>query len=143
MSVQSNSKAKRKIPDSYLDLIRRFPLTSIKVDDQLEQAQQVIDGLLRKGPLDKGEEAYLEVLGDLVAAYEDRHYPIPPASDADLLRHLMEAKGANQADVARDARIARSTVSEILSGKRAFSKSHIGKLASYFHVAPGVFVANL
>ena len=39
---------------------------------------------------------YLDALSDLVAAYEDEHYPIEPASDADMLRHLMEAKGVTQ-----------------------------------------------
>ena len=132
-----------KVKDSYLDLIMRHPLVSIKTDAQLAVSQQAVDDLLRKGPLDKGEEEYLDVLSDLIAMYEDQHYPILPASDADILRHLIEARGVTQSEVAADAGIARSTVSEILSGKRSISKSHIGKLAAYFSVPPEVFVANL
>jgi hypothetical protein len=45
-----------------------------------------------QGKLDEGEEMYLDALSDLVGAYEDEHYAIKPASDADMLRHLMEAK---------------------------------------------------
>ena len=132
-----------KVKDSYLDLIMQHPLVSIKTDAQLEVAQQVVDDLLRRGRLDKGEEAYLDVLSDLIAMYEDRYHPIPPASDAEILRHLIEARGVTQSEVAIEAGIARSTVSEILSGKRPISKSHIGKLAAYFCVPPEVFVTNL
>jgi len=132
-----------KAKDSYLDLIMRHPLVSIKTDAQLAVSLRVVDDLLGKGPLDKGEEQYLDVLSDLVAMYEDRHHAIPPASDADLLRHLIEARGVTQSDVAVEAGMARSTVSQILSGKRPISKSHIGKLATYFCVPPEVFVSNL
>ena len=43
-------------------------------------------------------------LSDLVASYEDEHHVIGPASDADMLRHLMEAKGVSQADLSRAVR---------------------------------------
>jgi HTH-type transcriptional regulator / antitoxin HigA len=42
-------------------------------------------------------------------------YPIAPASDADMLRHLMEAKGVTQADVHRDTGQAKSSISEVLA----------------------------
>jgi hypothetical protein len=34
-----------------------------------------MDQLLAQGALNAGEEMYLDALGDLVAAYEDEHYP--------------------------------------------------------------------
>ena len=80
---------KGKSRNSYLKLVMAFPLASIKSDLHLEAAQQVMDRLLAKGELDEGEEMYLDALSDLVGAYEDDHHPIAPASDADLLRHLM------------------------------------------------------
>src|SRR5262249_52524339 len=85
---------------------------------------------------DDGEEMYLDALSDLVAAYEDEHYAIEPGSDADMLRHLMEAKGIAQAQLSRDAAIPKSTISEVLAGKKPFSRQMIRKLADYFKV-PG------
>ena len=84
--------------DSYLDLVLSFPLVSIKSDRQLEAASKVMDRLLAKGGLDDGEAMYLEALSDLVAIYEDQHHAIAPASDADMLRHLIDAKGVTQAN---------------------------------------------
>ncbi len=82
-------------------------------------------------------------MSDLVASYEDEHYPITPASDADMLHHLMDAKGVNQAQLSREAGIAKSTVSEVLAGKKGFTRKIIRKLADYFSADVSVLSANL
>ena len=97
----------------------KFPLTSLKSEEQFQAAQAVLDELLAKGKLNAGEEMYLDALSDLLASYEDAHYPIAPASDADMLRHLMEAKGVTQADLHRDTGLAKSSISEVLAGQKA------------------------
>jgi hypothetical protein len=93
MTTNTKFSLKGKARDSYLELVVAFPLASIKYDRHLEEAQEVMDRLLAKGRLDHGEEMYLDALRDLVAACEDEHHAIEPASDADMLRHFMEAKG--------------------------------------------------
>ena len=119
-----------------------FALASIKSDQHLGAAQEVMDRLLAKGELDDGEEMYLDALSDLVAAYEDKHHAIEPASDADLLLHLMEAKGITQIQLSHDVGIAKSSISEVLAGKKKFSKQMIRKLADYFNVDVSVLAVN-
>ena len=143
MATKTKFGLKGKARDSYLELIMAFPLSSIRSEEHLEEAQQVMDRLLAQGELDYGEEMYLDALSDLVAAFEDEHHPIERASDADMLRHLMDAKGVNQAQLSRDAQIAKSTVSEILAGKKPFTRKIIHKLADYFSVDVSVLSANL
>jgi hypothetical protein len=77
----------------YLELVMEFPLTSIKSEDQLEEAQRVMDQLLTRGELNAGEEMYLDALSDLVALYEDEYHSIPTASMADILLHRIDTKG--------------------------------------------------
>src|SRR5579884_4130793 len=125
--------------DAYLRLVLQVPLRPIRSDEELDRATRMIDALLDKEERNQDEQDYLDVLSDLVERYESEEYPMAPVSDAEMLRHLIEARGVSQADVARDAGIAESTVSEVLAGKRNLSRSHIGKLARYFSVAPGVF----
>jgi HTH-type transcriptional regulator/antitoxin HigA len=143
MATKSKYGLKGKDRDSYLELILAFPLASIKSDEHLGAAQHVMDKLLVSGELDYGRETYLDALSDLVAAYEDEHHAIEPASDADMLRHLMEAKGVNQQQVSRDTRIAKSTISEVLAGKKPFSRQMIRKLADYFKADVSVLAANI
>ena len=132
-----------KVRDDYLELLMKFPLASLKSEGQFQDAQAVIDGLLAKGKLSVGEEMYLDALSDLIAAYEDTHYPIEPASDADMLRHLMEAKGVTQAELHRDTGLAKSSVSEVLAGRKAFSRQMIRKLADYFKVDVSILASNI
>jgi HTH-type transcriptional regulator / antitoxin HigA len=132
-----------KARDSYLELVLAFPLASIKSDKHLVAAQAVMDRLLAKPKLDEGEVIYLDALSDLVASFEDENYSIAPAADADMLRHLMEAKGATQAQLSRETGIAKSTISEVLSGRKPFSRQMIRKLADYFKVDVSVLAANL
>lgn len=135
---------KQQVRDSYFELVLAFPLASIRSEQHLDEAQKVMDRLLAKGKLlDDGEEMYLDALSDLVGTYEDEHHPIEPASDADMLRHLMEAKSVTQAQLSRDTAISKSTISEVLAGKKPFSRQMIRKLATYFKVNVSVLAANL
>jgi HTH-type transcriptional regulator/antitoxin HigA len=143
MTNKAFPQFKGKVRDDYLDLVMKFPLTSLKSEEQFQAAQAVLDELLAKAKLNAGEEMYLDALSDLVAAYEDAHYPIAPASDADMLRHLMEAKGVTQADVHRDTGLAKSSLSEVLAGRKALSRQMIRTLADYFRVDVGVLAANI
>jgi HTH-type transcriptional regulator / antitoxin HigA len=115
---------------------------SIRSEAQLIAAQEVLDRLLAKGRLAAGEEMYLDALSDLVATYEDEHHAIGPASDADLLRHFMEARDVSQTELSRDTGIPKSTVSKVLAGKKPFSRQIIRKLAHYFQVEPNVLAGN-
>jgi HTH-type transcriptional regulator/antitoxin HigA len=142
MTVKRKFSLKGASRDSYLELVVASPLVSIKSDEHLQEAQQVMDQLLAQSVLDDGEEMYLDALSDLVAAYEDEHYAIEPASDAEMLRHLLEAKGVTQAQLSRDTMIPKSTISEILAGKKPFSRQTIRKLADYFHVDVRMLAAN-
>ena len=98
MTVKTNFGLRQASRDAYLKLVTAFPLASIKSDAHLHEAQKVVDQLLALAKLNGGEEMYLEALSDLVATFEDEHHAIEPASDADMLRHFMEAKGVSQRD---------------------------------------------
>lgn len=124
----------------YLELVRRLPLRPLRSEKELDAAIEMIDSLIDRPSLGAGEQDYLNVLGDLVKAYENEHYPMPAVSDARMLRHLIKAKGVTQTQVSRATGIANSTFSAVLNGTRQLTRHHIGQLASYFHVEPGAFM---
>lgn len=143
MASKTKFGLKRKDRDSYLELVLVFPLASIKSDEHLTEARKAMDRVLAKGELNDGEEMYVDALSDLVAAYEDAHHAIEPASDADMLRHLMEAKDVTQAQLGKETGLAKSSISEVLAGKKPFSRQMIRKLADYFKVDVSVLAANV
>jgi HTH-type transcriptional regulator / antitoxin HigA len=142
MATNTAYSLKEAARDSYLSLVLKFPLASIKSEKHLAAAQRVMDNLLAKERLDAGEDIYLDALSDLVATYEDEHHPIAAPSDADMLRHLMDAKDVNQARLSRDTGISKSTISEVLAGKKPFSRQMIRRLAGYFKVDVSVLAGN-
>ena len=129
----------RSLPDTYFALVKQFPLTHIRDDDHLAAASAVIDRLLQH-ELDEGEQEYLNVLTDMVEAYEDAHVPIRDASEADVLRELMNANGLTQPKLAKAVGIAQSTISAVLNGTRALTKDQIITLSKFFGVGPGAFM---
>jgi HTH-type transcriptional regulator/antitoxin HigA len=135
-------KMKRNVGDSrdvYLELIQHFPLRPIRTEEELDQAIEVVDELIDRDDLDAWEKDYLDVLSDLIERYEAERHPIEPVSDAAILAHLLEAKEITQAKLAHETKIAESTISEVLTGKRTLNRSQIGRLARYFGVGPTVF----
>jgi HTH-type transcriptional regulator/antitoxin HigA len=80
----------------------------------------------------------LDVLTDLIAAYESRHHALPRATGVDVLRHLMEANGLTQSDLPEIG--TQAAVSLVLSGSRQLTLRHIKALAGRFQVSPAAFI---
>jgi HTH-type transcriptional regulator/antitoxin HigA len=139
MAKRSAQAVQHGPDDSYLGLVRAFPLRPIRSDSELDRAIAVIDTLITRDNLDAGEEDYLDVLGDLVHKYEAQHDPIAPVPDADMVRFLLESNAMAQTELAQRSGIAESTISEILAGKRKLSRRHIAALSRVFRVSPAVF----
>jgi HTH-type transcriptional regulator/antitoxin HigA len=124
--------------DRYFDLVQKFPLRPIRSDEELTRAIAVINSLITRA-LDDGEQDYLDVLSDIVEKYEAAEHPMPPVSDAEMLRHLIDARGITQSKLAADTGILDSTISEVLNGKRQLTRKQVHAMAKYFGVRPGVF----
>ncbi|MBX3425314.1 MAG: helix-turn-helix domain-containing protein [Pirellulales bacterium] len=143
MAAAASFRFKGPTGDAYLECVKSFPLRTISSDEHLAAAHEVIDRLLDKERLNDGESAYLDALVELAARYEDEHHQIPPASDAEMLRHLLEAKDVTAALLSRETGVHKSAISEVLSGKKDFSKAMIRKFAEYFEVDVSVLAANI
>ena len=78
----------------------------------------------------------------LVHRFQGYQYPTPKASQADLLAHLIDARGTSQTEVAREAGVPRSVISNVLKGRRKISQANIVRLARYFHVSAAAFIEN-
>lgn len=124
--------------DRYMRLVRRFPLLPITSERQLDEAIGVIDELTDR-KLSADEQAYLDVLSDLVERYEDAHYVIEAADDAEILTDLLESKGLTQAAFARETGIAESTVSAVLGRSRQLTRAHMAAIGRCYNVPAGVF----
>ncbi len=110
----------------------------IENDEELEYFAGVLEGFDRlERALEPEEKALEALLARLIADYDDR-IAIPDLPARKVLAFLMEQRGLKQADLL-PVFGSRSVASDVLSGKRELSKSHIRGLAEYFHLSPAAF----
>ncbi|MBV9155946.1 MAG: helix-turn-helix domain-containing protein [Acidobacteriaceae bacterium] len=123
---------------AYRQLLSRTLPHVIHTEEENEAYIAQLEALHDQGNLTPEQEELADLLTLLIEDFENQHYSLEAATPLDVLRELMEANDLSQADLI-DAFGARSTVSEVLSGKRELSKTHIQNLSRRFNVSPGVF----
>ena len=114
-----------------------YPLKVIKSEKEYKQALKSLELVFDETEGSLAE--YAETLAILIESYEEGHFPIKHATGVEVLKFLMEQNGLKQKDLVR-ALGSKSTVSEILNGRRPLNLNHIRKLAKQFHVHPATLV---
>ncbi len=97
--------------------------TELDYEASLRQIEQLLDASPGTPDSDR-----LEVLVTLVAAYEEKHFPIPvPDDPVEVLQYYMESRGLTRSDLARYLG-GRSRVSEVLNRKRRLTMAMVQRL---------------
>ena len=114
-----------------------YPLMVIRTQDDYEKAIASMETVFDEetGPL----ADYAETLAILIVHYEEQNFALEKKQGVEVLKFLMEQNGLKQKDLIGTLG-GKSTVSEILNGKRPLNLQHIRTLADRFHVVPGTFV---
>src|SRR5437870_1143826 len=78
--------------EDYLRLVRRFPLRPLRNLKEYDIASAILDDLVLREKLSKGESDYVDALTTFVEEYDDKHFPIETGhlKPIDLLQFLME-----------------------------------------------------
>lgn len=126
---------------NYGTLLQSMQPRPIRSDRALAKAYKLIDQLMNKSR-SAAESDMLELLSMLVEQYESREHPTPHVTPTEMLAHLIGESGKSYAALAREMKIPRSTLTEIMLGRRSISKANISRLASYFDVSPSVFLGD-
>lgn len=117
------------------------PLAAMRSKREYERKRKVMHALLDEigGNQHHPLAGLLDLLGDLIAAYEAREAPMPEAPPADVLRLLIETHELSQADLAAELG-GQPVVSAVLSGKRSINARQAKSLGLRFGVSPAVFI---
>lgn len=110
-----------------------FPLRPLRNEADFDVALREYEGYFDREPQPDTDAAYrFEVLGLLLAKYEEVHYPIAPQDPAEALVQVMQTKGKTQSDLA--ALIGAPRASEVLGRKRSLSLDHVRKIRAEWGV---------
>ena len=123
----------------YRNLLVKYPPQPIRSDRDYRRALAQLEKLMVPHA-GAARSRLIEVLATLVENYESRDDSRPRVSPAQMLDHLLNARGVKCAAVAKATGIGPPTLSSVLAGRRGLSKASILKLAGYFRVSPAVFL---
>lgn len=80
-----------------------------------------------------------ELLGLVIADYEDRRWPLAAPNPVEVIRAVMEGRGYAQSDLAALLG-SRSRASEILKGRRAPSLDHIRAISTGWRIPAAALI---
>lgn len=112
----------------------------IQSEAEYDRLAAAMNKLAVKSRLSPEENRLLDLLSTLVEAYDQKHYAIPQATPAMVIRMLMQDRGLKNKDL-EPVLGSSGVTSEVINGKRNPSKSQIKALAKFFEVSPELFVA--
>ena len=121
-------------PQRYGRLLAKTLPGVITSEAENERLLAEVEKLMSKESLSPEEGKLLDLLTTLIEEFESAHYQFNASTPAGILRELMEARGVKQSEL-WDLFGSKGTASEVLSGKRAISKTQAKKLAEFFKVS--------
>ncbi len=110
----------------------------IRTEAENEHYLAMLYALEQKRSPTREERELADLLTLLIEDFEAKRYNLPRATPIQALEFLMEQRGLRQKDLAGIFG-ARSTVSEVMSGKRELTKAQVARLSQFFQVSPEVF----
>ena len=117
-------------------------MTRIENEMQYNSAMERINQLLKEvndnTPEDDVRSVELVLLSNLVADYEDEHYPIKKPTLIDVLKLRMYEMGLTQSSLAALLGMNQSKISEIISGKCEPTLKQARKMSQTLNISPAI-----
>lgn len=126
---------------SYTELLIRYQPKPITTAAENDRAIALAQELEHRPMRSLEEETFLELLITLIEKFEAEHYPIPVGTTGSMLRHLMDARGLEEADLIPILGT-QEKVAEILTDKKSIELDEARKLAQFFHVDLNILLTS-
>lgn len=108
-------------------------LRPIKTEQDYELALKQMEKVFHAKP-NTTEGDLLEILSMLIHEYEQKNYKVEPLTPLEAIKYEMEEQGLTQSSLAQRFGMSKSTISEILNGKKQMSL----RFMKYLHQDLGI-----
>ena len=115
-------------------------IAPIRNEKHYKKLVATLEALLNESAGDERHPAMglVDIVGDLIEAYEAEKHSLTPTTGLQALKFLMDQLGLKQGDLGEIG--SQGVVSEILAGKRALNIRQVRALAERFGVSAATFV---
>ncbi len=110
----------------------------LQYNSALERIEELLKIVSDDTPNTDKDSVELDLLSNLVADYEDAHFPIAKPTLVGLLKLRMYEMGLTQSALASLLGMNQSKISEILSGKAEPTLKQARKIATTLNISPAV-----
>ena len=143
MAVKTKgAKEAEKETDPYLELIMNvYPLRPIRSVREHQQAMKALRSLA--GDKRAVVAEFKKVLVSIIETYEREaglQLDTSHVTASDIVRHLLSERHMSVNALAKERGLSQSALSDMLNGKREWSKSAIISLSDYFGLNRGIFL---
>lgn len=125
--------------DIYSQLLSQHQPRIIKTEEENEKFLETVEELLSRSHLTPEEDALLELLVKLIEDFEDKHYQLNVSTPQSRLKHLMEARSLEQADLV-EILGSSEIFTKIINGELEITKEQAEALGKFFHVDASLFI---
>lgn len=117
-------------------------MTKIITEAQYKAAMERVEELLKivddSTPADNKDSVELVLLSNLVADYEEEHFPIKNPSLTEVLKLRMFEMGLTQTILAKKLGMSQSKISEIIAGKVEPTLKQARRISIELDIAPAI-----
>ncbi|MFM2061044.1 MAG: hypothetical protein RLZZ507_714 [Cyanobacteriota bacterium] len=127
----------------YSQLLAKVAPKIIETEAEYQSALQEVEKLLFNKNRTTEEDTLYDLLVMLVEKYETENHFLEPAKPLQVLQHLMEERGMNEADLLNILGLKegdQEIVTAILQGDCNINAEQAESLGKYFHVPSSLFV---
>jgi HTH-type transcriptional regulator / antitoxin HigA len=123
----------------YSNLLAQAAPKVIETEEEYESALALAEKLTFAKNKTPEERLLYRLLVTLIEAYETENYPMNEVKPHEVLRHIVEASGISQADLANLIG-SDDDVSDILNGKKFINETQAKAIGERFKVSPSFFI---
>lgn len=122
----------------YSNLLAQTAPKVIETEEEYESALELAEHFTFAKNKTPEERLLYRLLVTLIEVYEAENYPMNEVKPHEVLRHIIEASGISQADLANLIG-SENEVCEILSGNKPINQTQAEALGKRFKVSPSLF----
>ncbi len=82
----------------------------------------------------------IDLLATMIQQYESERFSKPKISPGEMLQFALENRKITQTELSVATGVPRSTLANVIAGRRAISKANARKLAEFFGVGVELFI---